>query len=110
MSTTRAGSMDVVVGDGVRTCLSGGAPTMTENTHTTNRQRPENGEDFRSSEGLRALLTRLHDAGPGAWEHDPTAAALMTHAAEKRSEERRVGKECRARWWRARRSREGGNE
>ena len=72
MSTTRAGSMDVVVGDGVRTCLSGGAPTMTEN-----------GEDFTSSEGLRTLLTRLHNAGPDAWEHDPTAAELMTHAAEK---------------------------
>lgn len=83
MSTTRAGSMDVVVGDGVRTCLSGGAPTMTENTHTTHRQRTESGEDFTSSEGLRTLLTRLHDAGPGAWEHDRTAAALMAYAAEK---------------------------
>ncbi|MBM7783318.1 hypothetical protein JOD47_003486 [Arthrobacter tumbae] len=83
MSTTRAGSMDVVVGDGVRTCLSGGAPTMTEKAHTTNHQRTENGEDFTRSEGLRTLLTRLHDAGPGAWEHDPTAAALMAYAAEK---------------------------
>lgn len=83
MSTTRAGSMDVVVGDGVRTCLSGGAPTMTENTHTTNHQRTENSEDFTRSEGLRMLLTRLHDAEPGAWEHDPTAAELMAYAAEK---------------------------
>ncbi|GAB3535981.1 hypothetical protein GCM10027403_15120 [Arthrobacter tecti] len=56
---------------------------MTENTHTTSRQRTENGEDFTRSEGLRMLLTRLHDAGPGAWEHDPTAAELMAYAAEK---------------------------
>lgn len=56
---------------------------MTENTHTTNRQRTESGEDFTRSEGLRALLTRLHDAGPGAWEHDRTAAELMAHVAEK---------------------------
>lgn len=35
------------------------------------------GEDYTSSEGLRALLHRLHDAGPGAWEHDPVAAELM---------------------------------
>ncbi|WP_193095648.1 hypothetical protein [Brevibacterium sp. FME17] len=56
---------------------------MTENTHTTNRHRTESGEDFTRSEGLRTLLTRLHDAGPGAWEHDPTAAALMAYAAEK---------------------------
>ena len=83
MSTTRAGSMDVVVGDGVRTCLLGGAPTMTENAHTTIRQRTESGEDFTRSEGLRTLLTRLHDAGPGAWEHDATAAELMAYAAEK---------------------------
>lgn len=83
MSTARAGSMDVVVGDGVRTCLLGGAPTMTENAHTTIRQRTESGEDFTRSEGLRTLLTRLHDAGPGAWEHDATAAELMAYAAEK---------------------------
>lgn len=68
MSTTRAGSMEGVAGDGVRTDLSGGAATMTENAHTTNRQRTESGEDFTRSEGLRALLTRLQDAGPGAWE------------------------------------------
>ncbi|MCH6470780.1 hypothetical protein [Sinomonas terrae] len=38
---------------------------------------------FEDSEGLRALLTRLHDAGRGAWREDPEAAALMRHAAEK---------------------------
>lgn len=41
------------------------------------------GEDFTDSEGLRALLLRLHEAGPGAWEHDPAAAALMQYAADK---------------------------
>ena len=34
-------------------------------------------------EALRALLTRLHEAGRGAWRHDPEAAALMEHAASK---------------------------
>ncbi|QDZ14196.1 hypothetical protein [Humibacter ginsenosidimutans] len=41
------------------------------------------GEDFTTNEGLRALLNRLHQAGPHAWEHDPTAAKLMMFAAEK---------------------------
>ncbi len=41
------------------------------------------GEDYTSGEGLRALLNRLHDAGPGAWERDPVAAELMTYAADK---------------------------
>ncbi|WP_308468463.1 hypothetical protein [Rathayibacter soli] len=36
---------------------------------------------FEDSEGLRALLTRLHAAGSGAWRDDPEAAALMRHAA-----------------------------
>lgn len=40
-------------------------------------------EDYTTSEGLRALLRRLHDAGPGAWERDPVAADLMAFAAEK---------------------------
>jgi hypothetical protein len=35
---------------------------------------------FASSEGLRALLVRLNEAGPGAWRHDPEAAALMRFA------------------------------
>lgn len=38
---------------------------------------------FEDSEALRALLTRLHDAGRGAWREDPEAAALMRHAADK---------------------------
>lgn len=38
---------------------------------------------FEDSEALRALLTRLHDAGRGAWRNDPEAAALMRHAADK---------------------------
>ncbi|MGP9695119.1 hypothetical protein ACT3TZ_10930 [Brachybacterium sp. AOP25-B2-12] len=41
------------------------------------------GEDYTSSEGLRALLTRLHEEGPGAWRTDPAAAELMQYAAEK---------------------------
>ena len=40
-------------------------------------------ERFDDSEALRALLTRLHEAGRGAWRHDPEAAALMEHAASK---------------------------
>ncbi len=42
-------------------------------------------DDFRTGEGLRALLTRLHQAGPGAWRRDPVAAELMTFTAEKYS-------------------------
>ena len=53
------------------------APTM--RTRTT-LQEPE---DFTSGEGLRALLNRLHEAGPGAWQHDPVAADLMVYAAQK---------------------------
>ncbi|TSD62434.1 hypothetical protein [Aeromicrobium piscarium] len=41
------------------------------------------GEDYTSSEGLRALLCRLHAAGPGAWQDDQTAADLMAYAADK---------------------------
>lgn len=40
-------------------------------------------EDFSTSEGLRALLQRLHEAGPGAWEHDPVAAELMEYVAQR---------------------------
>ena len=40
-------------------------------------------ERFDDSEALRTLLTRLHEAGRGAWRHDPEAAALMEHAASK---------------------------
>ncbi len=38
---------------------------------------------FEDSEALRTLLTRLHEAGQGAWRNDPEAAALMEHAASK---------------------------
>ena len=47
-------------------------------TTTTTTATDPAGEDYTSSEGLRALLNRLHHAGPGAWEHDPVAAELMT--------------------------------
>ena len=52
-------------------------------TSTTTTATDPAGEDYTSGEGLRALLNRLHDAGPGAWEHDPVAAELMTYAADK---------------------------
>jgi len=51
-------------------------------THPSTRFNPV-AADFRTREGLRALLTRLHDAGSAAWEHDPVAAELMVFAAEK---------------------------
>ena len=38
---------------------------------------------FEDPEGLRALLQRLHSAGPGAWRHDPEAAELMAFAARR---------------------------
>ncbi|MCM1014401.1 hypothetical protein [Brevibacterium sp. XM4083] len=44
---------------------------------------PHGAEDYTTSAGLRALLTRLHEAGPGAWSRDPVAQALMAFAAEK---------------------------
>jgi hypothetical protein len=40
-------------------------------------------EDYTTGAGLRALLTRLHEEGPGAWRTDPTAARLMRYAADK---------------------------
>lgn len=40
-------------------------------------------EDYTSSEGLRRVLMRLHQRGPGAWQRDPVAADLMSFAAEK---------------------------
>src|SRR5690625_184700 len=58
------------------TCSSGGADTM-------NTKPRRLGEDYTTSQGLRSLLTRLHEAEPGAWEHDPAAQELMTFAAEK---------------------------
>ena len=41
------------------------------------------GRGFEDSEGLRALLNRLHSTGRRAWQDDPEAAALMRHAAQK---------------------------
>ena len=52
-------------------------------TTTTTTATDPAGEDYTSGEGLRALLNRLHDAGPGAWEDDPVAAELMIYAADK---------------------------
>ena len=41
------------------------------------------GPVFADSEGLRAVLVRLHRAGPGGWRTDPEAAALMRFAADR---------------------------
>jgi hypothetical protein len=38
---------------------------------------------FASSAGLRALLQRLHAAGPGAWREDPEASALLAYTIER---------------------------
>lgn len=38
---------------------------------------------FASSAGLRALLTRLHRDGPGAWRDDPQASALLAYTIER---------------------------
>ncbi|HIY67406.1 exopolyphosphatase [Propioniciclava coleopterorum] len=38
---------------------------------------------YESPEGLRSLLTRLHDSGPGAWRGDREAAELMRYTATK---------------------------
>ncbi len=38
---------------------------------------------FASSAGLRALLDRLHDAGPGAWRDDPDATALLAYTIDR---------------------------
>ena len=40
-------------------------------------------EDFTRSEGLRTLLNRLHEGGPGAWQSGPVVADLMAYAADK---------------------------
>lgn len=36
---------------------------------------------FDTPEGLRALLIRLYESGPGAWQHDREAAELMRYTA-----------------------------
>ncbi|GAA1761455.1 hypothetical protein GCM10009795_004850 [Nocardioides hankookensis] len=38
---------------------------------------------FETSKGLRRLLIRLRVSGPGAWEHDPEARALMVYTEHK---------------------------
>ena len=43
---------------------------------TTTSGFPEPAEDFTTSEGLRALLIRLHEGGEDAWVHDPVARDL----------------------------------
>ena len=54
---------------------------MYKRQHTGSPQRgPEN---YTTSAGLRALLARLHAAGPGAWARDPVAGELMQYAAQK---------------------------
>jgi len=58
----------------VRTFAAGGALTM---THTAES------EPFATAEGLRALLIRLHEAGPEGWRRDPEAAQLMQFVATK---------------------------
>ncbi|GAB2562303.1 hypothetical protein [Leucobacter ruminantium] len=57
---------------------------MNQNT-TTPAAQPERGSrrGFEHSEGLRALLIRLHEEGRWAWRHDPEVAALMQYAADK---------------------------
>ncbi len=40
-------------------------------------------DSFARSEDLRALLVRLHAAGPGAWRDDPAAAELMAFTMQK---------------------------
>ena len=50
---------------------------------TTTIKHPVQGEDFTTSEDLRHVLVRLHEAGPASWEHDPTAGALVSYAADK---------------------------
>lgn len=67
---------DQFVGTGVH-LLARRFPTMI--TATQNAA----SEDYTSSEGLRRVLKRLHQQGPGAWQRDPVAADLMSFAAEK---------------------------
>src|SRR5206468_8026162 len=60
----------------------------------------ENGLDFRSEEQLIAMtcpVERLH-AQPITYEEQPAAFRVPEGEREHRSEERRVGKECRCVW------------
>lgn len=38
--------------------------------------------DLESAEGLRALLIRLHESGPGAWQHDRGGEADAVHRCQ----------------------------
>ena len=52
-------------------------------TTTKKRTATGGGDDFRTGEGLRALLIRLHQAGRGAWRADPRAGELMEFTADR---------------------------
>ena len=39
--------------------------------------------NFDTPEGLRALLNRLHESEPGAWQNDRESAELMRYTAVK---------------------------
>ncbi|MDR0591758.1 MAG: hypothetical protein LBG60_00580 [Bifidobacteriaceae bacterium] len=59
---------------------------MTEHTSPANSndapaQTGSASHDLENPEALRALLIRLHEAGPGAWQHDREAAELMRYTA-----------------------------
>lgn len=59
-------------------------PTPTPESHPANEDGDgHDGPGYASAEGLRALLDRLHDAGPGVWRHDPEAAELMRYTADR---------------------------
>ncbi|TXN29803.1 hypothetical protein [Lacisediminihabitans profunda] len=49
---------------------------------TSNAEHPSV-PSFASAEGLRAVLNRLHEAGPGAWRNDPEARELLLFAVQK---------------------------
>jgi hypothetical protein len=64
------------------------SPQSTPDTPQARRRTPRpvarvEVESFEDSERLRALLTRLHDGGPDAWNRDPQVPALMAFAARK---------------------------
>lgn len=55
--------------------------TITHGTTTAGDR--DNVPGFATPEGLRALLTRLRDTGPGAWQQDPDASALVQFTIQK---------------------------
>jgi hypothetical protein len=71
----------------LRTSPAGGATIMTskrtKRTPQAAPRTPGGAWGFEHSEGLRALLIRLHEQGPWAWQHDPEVTALMRHAADR---------------------------